>query len=180
MPSRFFNPVSNALQIHTVVDQPLTDMSHGHISCRPLGMEPIQFEWTGPNGQPVQVDASGSEAYGVVPGRYRIVARDANNLTATVTLDVASLFPSALVISDYSVVPASTDCARDGTVEAIGVGLDHGWKFLWTNGVKTDGPVLHDVPSGTYAMLALPQEGKVPTIVHQCPPAYVGVRSRPM
>ena len=57
MPSRFMNPVHNALQMHTVVDQPLTDMSHGRISCRPIGLEPIEFEWTGPNGRAVQVDA---------------------------------------------------------------------------------------------------------------------------
>ena len=175
MPARFLNPVQNALQMHTVVDQPLTDMCHGRISCRPLGLEPISFEWTGPNGCAVQVDASGSEAYGIVPGRYRIVATDANGLRANVTLEVESLFPSAIMVSEYRVTPASTGSSRDGAVEAVGLGLCSGWKFLWTNGVETTEPVLRDVACGTYALVALPVDGRVPTLVHQCPPACVGV-----
>ena len=165
---------SMRLQMHTVVDQPLTAYSRGRISCRPVGVDPIEFTWTGP-GNDVTTDASGSEASDVEPGRYRVVATDATGSRADVVLDVAPAFRTALVVQDYHVTPPSTGSARDGTVEAVGVGLGDGWRFLWTHGVETDGPVLRDVPCGTYAAIALPMEDRVPTMVHMCPPARVAV-----
>ena len=162
------------LQMHTVVDQPLTVHSQGRISCRPMGQEPIRFEWMGPNGRSVRVDETGSEAFDVAPGRYRVVATDATGARADVVLDVEPMLPSALVVHEYRVTPASTGHARDGAVEAVGVGLD-GWRFLWTHGVETDGPALRDVPCGTYAMVAMPKGDEVPTVVHQCAPARVTV-----
>ena len=174
MPTRYKGEL---LQMHTVVDQPLTHAALGRISCRPLGHEPIRFEWTGPNGAAVEVDVTGSEAIGVAPGRYRVVAIDANNARADVILDVEPVLPDAVVISAYRVVPASTSTSRDGGVEiAAGAGLDTGWRFLWTNGVETDGPRLRDVPSGAYAAVAIPHDdSRVPTTIHQCPPARVTV-----
>lgn len=166
---------STGLQMHTVVEQPLTDSSYGRISCRPTGAEPIEFAWTGPGRNEVQLDASGSEAHAVEPGRYRVVAIDATGSRADVVLDVEPAFPMALVVQEYKVTPTSTSSARDGVVEAVGMGLGDGWRFLWTHGAETEGPVLRDVPCGTYAAIALPMEDRVPTMVHMCPPARVTV-----
>lgn len=166
------------LQMHTTVDQPLTTLSHGRISCRPIGAEPITFEWTGPNGADVRVDTTGSEAWDVSPGRYRVIATDANGARADVSLDVEPMLPTAMFVQEYKVTPASSGTARDGVVEAIGVGLDMGGRFLWTHGTETSGPVLRDVPCGTYAVTPLPLVGAtVPTLVHTCPPARVTVAS---
>jgi hypothetical protein len=161
------------LQMHTIVDQPLTNVSQGRIFCRVMGMEPINFVWYGPDGSDVQTGASGAEAYGVMPGRYRIVATDAENQRADVTLDVEAMFPSALIVREYRVTSASTSTSRDGTVEAVGQGLEDGWKFLWTHGHETNTPILQDVPCGLYTAMPLPKEGKVPTFIHQCSPARV-------
>ena len=162
------------LQMHTVVDQPLTVSGTGRISCRPMGLEPIEFEWSGP-GTAVETDASGSEAKAVQPGRYRVVAVDATGSRADVYLDVEPTHPDAVVVREYRVMPASTGSARDGSVEAVGHNVGTG-RFLWTNGVETTGPTLRDVPCGTYACIPLPTEdGKVVTLVHQCAPAKVTV-----
>lgn len=179
MPSLFHS--SPALQMHTIVSQPLTRSSHGRISCCPIGLEPIVFEWTGPNGRHVEVDASGSEAYSVVPGSYRVRATDASGATTLVAVDVEPVLPDALVVNEYRVTPATTGMARDGVVEAVGIGLEEGWRFLWTHGAETDGPVLRHAPCGTYSLAPLPKHGgdlTVPTMVHQCAPARVsaGVR----
>lgn len=164
-----------SLQMHTIVDQPLTAASTGRISCRPLGREPIEFQWTGPRGT-VHLDSSHSEAIAAEPGRYRVVAVDADNSRAEVVLDLEPAFPEACVVKSYHATPASTSSARDGTVEAIGVGLD-GRRFLWTHGAETDGPVIRDVPCGIYAAIAVPAvEGeRAPLTVHECEPARVGV-----
>ena len=139
-----------------------------------MGLEPIDFQWTGPNGSTVQLDATGSEADAVGPGRYRIVATDATGATADVVLDVEPVLTSACVISEYRTTSASTSHARDGGVEALGDGLE-GMRFLWTNGVQTDGPVLRDVPVGTYAAVPLPVGEQIPLLVHKCAPARVVV-----
>lgn len=164
------------LQMHTVVDQPLTATSHGRISCRPMGQEPIEFVWTGPQGARVQLDDTGSEAFAVVPGRYRVVAHDGTGAKADVVIDVEPALPNAVVVREYRTTNASTGTARDGSVEAVGAGLDAGWRFLWSNGVTTETPVLRDVTCGTYACTAMPsRDGEVPVVVHQCAPGVVGV-----
>ena len=134
--------------MHTIVDQPLTNVSMGRISCKAMGIEPFQFVWCGPDGRDVQTDITGEHAYGVLPGRYRIVATDAQGQHADVTLDVEAMFPSALVVTEYRVTGASTSTSRDGTVEAIGQGLEDGRRFVdpWIRNGYTRAP---DVPCGS-------------------------------
>ena len=168
-------PPSSRLVVHTVVEQPLTLFSVGRISCRPTGRDPISFSWCGPNGAEVQTDASGAEAFGVVPGRYRIDVVDGSGATAELSVDVEPAYSSAVVVREYRVTPASTSSSRDGSVEVVGHGVSH-CRFLWTNGAETDGPLLRDVPCGVYVATALPRGGKVPTMVHACAPALVGCR----
>lgn len=172
------------LQVHTVVDQPLTRYSVGRISCRPVGMEPITFEWSGPTGARMQLDETESEAYDVPPGRYRIKCTDATGARADLVVDVEPVHEHGVVVHEYRTVPASTGHARDGSVEAVCSGVVPGvHRFLWTTGVETDGPVLRDVPCGCYvASVVVGKEDEAPVVVviHACPPAHVRVRDKGM
>lgn len=168
----------DAMQMVVVVERPLTQISHGKISCRPLGREPITFQWMAPGGSPVQVDQSGSEAFAIVPGRYRIVATDAFGNVADVNVDVNEMIPQSIIIERYTCVPSSTLHARDGSITAEGVGLDKVERFLWSNGTETATPTLKDVASGTYTIM--PLQGKNEThmsCIHLCPPGKIAVRS---
>lgn len=161
------------LQLHTVVDQPLTELAYGRITCRPMGIAPFRFAWHGPTGDTVQTDDSGAQAFGVVPGKYRVVVQDQQDRVADVTLQVEPVFPNAIVVRDYKVSHASTSYARDGEVEVVGYGFETSQRFLWSNGIETTGPVLRDVQVGVYVATALADDGKTLTVVHQCAPARV-------
>jgi hypothetical protein len=162
------------LQMHTVVEQPLTFSGTGSISCRPLGQEPIEFTWLTPDGTTPQLENSDSEAKNLGPGRYRITAVDANGSEALVLVEIKPMFSSAVCIEGYRISPASTTFSRDGSVEILGTGIE-GFRYLWTNGTETDGCVLKDVPCGTYAAVPLPLSGKTPVLVHSTKPAKVDV-----
>lgn len=112
------------LQMHTVIVQPVAPGCTGRISCHPMGLEPIEFVWAGPNGQAVELDATRSEALQAVPGRYRICATDANGDRADAVVDVEPAFTNAVVVREYRVTHASTTHARDGSIVALGTGLD--------------------------------------------------------
>lgn len=169
-------PPSRILQMHVVVEQPLTSISAGRISLRPLGRDPVKVQWSAPNGGTVQVDASGTEAYGVLPGRYKVSAVDAEGKYAEVHVDISPLVHQAAIVREYHVTPASNGLSRDGRVEAIGDGLDGVERFLWTHGCETTVPVLHDVPCGIYALTPLPsQSSGTRVLVHLCAPACVGI-----
>lgn len=145
-----------------------------------MGVEPIDFAWTGPGGSNVELDATRSEAVQAPPGRYRVVATDAAGHRADVVLDVEPMLLDAVVIRSYTTAPASTSLARDGSVEAVGEGLGRGGvRYLWSNGATTDAPVLRDVPSGVYAAVPFvddPGDDPPPTMLHLCKPARVDVR----
>lgn len=162
------------LQMHTVVQQPMTSSGTGSISCRPLGQEPIEFTWLTPDGTAPQLENSNSEAKHLKPGRYRITAVDANGSEALVLIDIEPMFTSAVCVEGYKVSPASTTFSRDGSVEIMGTGVD-GYRYLWTNGTETEGSVLKDVPCGTYAAVPLPTRGKTPILVHSTEPGKVDV-----
>ena len=122
------------------------------------------------------LDASMSEASNVAPGRHRVRATDSNGDRADVIVDVEPMFSNAVVVTSYSVRPASTRFSRDGEVEAIGSGFSSSMRFLWTSGVETDTPRLSDVPCGSYALVAIStSEDSSPVTVHRCAPARVGV-----
>lgn len=162
------------LQMHVVVDQPVAIGGVGRISCRPVGREPVAFQWS----HPLELDATGSEASGVAPGRYRVVAVDALQSRADVSVDVQPSLPGAVVVEEYRSTPASTSRARDGAVEAVlAAPLADGVRLLWTSGVETDGAVLRDVPCGVYAAVAVARGGRgpPPPTVHLGAPARVEV-----
>ena len=156
------------LQMHTVVDQPLTSDAHGRISCRPLGQEPIRFEWSGPRGDAVSTDATGTEAYAVQVGRYRIEATDATGARADVVLDVAPMRPRALVVREYRATPASTSSARTAASRRW---APTGGDGAFCGARRRDGrPVLRDALRTTRPCAAA-RGRQVPTLVHECGPA---------
>lgn len=164
------------LQMHTIVEQPLLYAATGRISCKPIGLHPIEFEWHSEDNAEVETDSSGSIAVNLMPGRYRVTATDASGAVADALVDVNPTCEDAVTIDGYMVNHASTTYARDGTIEIVGSGLE-GYDYLWSNGVRTSGPVIHNVPCGTYAATPLQREGdaQVPVLLHRCAPAQVDV-----
>ena len=166
------------MQMHTVVTPPLTPAEWGSVSCRPMGQEPIQFDWSGGAPGALELDESGSEATSAAPGRYRVRATDANGEYADVVVDVSPMYERAVVVREYRVRPASTSHSRDGEVVVVGSGLDDpSIRLLWTSGVETSAPRLADVPCGTYSVVAVAADPRddAPVTVHACAPARVGV-----
>ena len=162
--------------MHTVVEQPVTKSLTGRIVCHAAGRHPIAFDWVGPTTATVVTSDDGSEALDVGPGNYRVTATDADGECAEQAVHVAPVAHAAVCITGYRTTAASSSVARDGAVEAIGDGLG-AWRFAWTNGVTTTGPILHDVPTGTYAALPVPDpDHPAPTVVHTGAPGHVGVR----
>lgn len=171
MPSRA--PAQTTFQMHVVVTQPMTSGDTGRISCRPLGMEPIQFRWT----PPVETDETGSEAFAVPVGRYRIRAVDANDEVADIVVDVGARYDRVAIVQEYRVQNATTGTSRDGRVEAVGVGLDTpGLRFHWSNGVETEHPILADVPCGRYVVTCT-CEDETFSCIHETSVAVVTVRA---
>lgn len=168
-----------SFQLHAVVEQPVSVLCPGKITCRPVGPAPIVVEWSGPRGTEIQLDETRCEAYGLDPGRYTVRARDGEGARATLTVDVRPVLAadSTLVVCAYETTPASSGSARDGSIRALGHGLAEWRRFLWSNGVETEEAVLKDVREGTYFVSPLPLEGRVPLFVQRCAPGEVGVGS---
>tara|TARA_B100000945_G_scaffold319442_1_gene326653 strand:- start:4048 stop:4599 length:552 start_codon:yes stop_codon:yes gene_type:complete len=79
------------------------------------------------------------------------------------------------IIDSYKVTHASNDMARDGVIEAYISHIDINSKFLWTSGVITNEPILHDVSPGIYCVTVISND-KVPIpFYHGCSPAIVNV-----
>lgn len=176
MPS-FSGSNRKTLQLHAIVEQPLTPLSFGRISCVAVGLEPIQFTWKGPYGKEIQLDATRSEAYSLASGRYTIKAIAADESRAEVSVDVAPALSSVMAINEYAVEPASSGNSCDGSVRAKGCNLESWNRFLWSNGTETTEAVLRDVRHGWYSVVPLPVDGTVPTFVQYCAPGQVPVAS---
>jgi hypothetical protein len=171
MPTR----TARTLQLNAIVEQPLTPLSLGRISCVAIGLEPIHFQWRGPQGKNIQLDATRSEAYGLSPGRYHIQAEAADHARAEILVDIAPAIADAIAVNEFRCIAASSGVARDGSIQAIGHGLDRWTRFLWSNGVETKEAVLRDARPGWYSMVPLPVDGNMPVFVQYCRPALVEV-----
>jgi len=173
---------ASPLQLIAIVELPLTPYSTGSILCRTVGgVVPIEFHWRGLSSHQQQQQQQQqqqslaqrvSEVFGLLPGRYTVVATDARGAESELTIDVEPAFVDAVVVSEYRVTHATTSHSRDGSVEVVGRGLGE-CRFFWTYATVTDGPILHDVPCGTYA--ATPLCGGV--VLHQAAPAQVRVHA---
>ena len=161
------------LQLHTSVEQPLTTLSRGRITCDVVGQDPIRYEWTDPDGRCMTVPPPGHEAHDLSVGTYHVVAVDGTDARADAYVQVRPSLPHAVVVTGYVASPASSGVARDGAVEAHGHGMAACNRFLWSNGVVTPTPRLVDVGCGSYSVLPISYGDDphlVPVVVHTCAP----------
>lgn len=163
------------LQLHTVVEQPLTPLHTGRISALPVGRAPILFTWTGPDGMDVPLDSSRSVAYDLAPGRYTVTAVDASEAVAEAHITILRSTLDAVVVSGYETTGTTSSSSSDGQVVATGHNLSSQKRFLWSNGAVTPSARLSGVREGTYFVSPYPEEGERVTFVQTCPPAQVRV-----
>lgn len=107
-------------------------------------------------------------------GTYNIRVRDAKCDEAECTVSVSLITLPAVV--GYKVTHATGDSARDGHLQVMTRGLNrHHQQFLWSNGIITTTPELHDVEPGTYVAVPIgdraDQKGFV--FIHECAPAVI-------
>ena len=147
----------------------------GSIECHASGA--TSYEWFR-DGAPARLalDDAGTHAADVEPGVYEIVARAPTGATVRAQTTVQTV--DIPCIDGYDVTHASNDAARDGSIVVRGRNLDR-CEFLWTNGVFTTGPVLHDVRPGTYVATPLRDRLGVATHVHASAPAIVLMSRHP-
>lgn len=161
------------LQVQTIVEQPLTALSVGRISCTAIGLEPITFNWRAPHGKEIQLDSTGSEAYGLAPGRYAVHVESNDGSKADVSVDIAPSLKRVIAVNEYVCKPTSSGVSFDGSVQAQGHGLESWTRFLWSNGAETTEPVLRDARPGWYSLTPLPVGEDVPVFVQYCAPGQV-------
>ena len=171
MPSRN----KRTLQLSAIVQQPITPLSFGRISCVAIGLEPIQFFWKGPRGNNIQLDATRSEAFGLTPGRYHVRAEDFSEASSEMSVDIVPAYDNIVAVNEFQCTDASSGVAFDGSVTALGYGLHRWGRFLWSNGVETNEAILRDARPGLYTMIPLPVDDEMPVFVQYCKPAVVGV-----
>ena len=165
------------LSLQVYIEQPLTSVSRGKVRCVALGKEPLRFQWTGPPGQNIVLDVSGSEASELLPGSYLVHVVDGRGFSADAKIDLRACLPDALVVQRYECTPSSVLHSRDGTVRAIGPNLDSWNHFIWSDGTRTTEPVLHDVCSGSYSLTLLgDSNGNIPPLMQLCAAAWVPVK----
>lgn len=155
------------------IEHIIADLSPGRISLRPIGREPIQYEWRLPPGVPQADGPQRCDLTTDTPGRYTVTATDATGAVASASADVRVVLPDAIVLTEYKTTPCSHGAARDGRVEILGHNL--GWeRWIWSCGVETRLPVLEHAAMGTYTAWPLPApDGRVPKVISLCGPGQV-------
>lgn len=128
----------------------------------------VAIEWM-QNGQAalLQLSADRRRAANVPPGYYVVTVTDATDTEASCVVVVQLV--DILAITGYEVRHASGDTARDGRIRAHLRGGTAS-RFLWSNGVTTTTPELHDVSPGKYVVAPLCEDH---TFLHECAPAVV-------
>ena len=163
-------------QLHVIVEQPINALNLGRVQCIPVGNDDVrgfEFDWKGPPGCSIQLDNTGSEAYGLIPGKYVIHVTDREMKTSVVNVTISPVMVDAIVVKTYITQPSSSGSASDGQIEAVGDGLDKWNRYLWSNGMETQTPVLKDIRPGYYFLTAGSVGGKVPIFIQQCMPGQV-------
>lgn len=116
-------------------------------------------------------------ASNVSMGTYTVdVLFDASRTKRQLSVRI-DVFDMICVLS-YDVTDASSDLTRDGSVKANIINMDQydGLEFLWTSGVVTDTPILHDVPPGIYAVSVVSRNNIVIPFCHITHPAQVTIK----
>tara|TARA_B100001741_G_scaffold210714_1_gene174346 strand:+ start:8481 stop:9044 length:564 start_codon:yes stop_codon:yes gene_type:complete len=173
--SSAFLSTSRMSNVHVCVTPALSSEYGGTIKLS--SNQPISCEWRKDNRTALlNLSNNGMTATNVEPGNYEIICSTPQGYHDTLHVTVKSI--DLLVVDRYIVTHASSDMARDGTVEAIITQIDRkNVRFLWTSGVITNEPILHDVRPGIYAVSII-SNNKVPIpFYHICCPANVHIKS---
>lgn len=148
-------------------------ISKGKISLKPVGREPLFYQWRAPPGVEMG-DVGGSEIGVENPGRYFVTATDADGAIASAYADVRLNLPDAILVTGYQISSCSHGTARDGSVRVEGLNLDRCHRWLWTSGVETTVPVLQNAALGVYTATPIAEDGAEPLkFVSVAPPAQV-------
>lgn len=170
----------SGFKISVRVSDALSEERGGRIECIvDGGKSDVHLEWLH-NGASalLHLDDSRMVATKVPPGQYDIMACDASGYTEMISAVVRLEKLPAIV--RYEVAHASSDTARDGCVTAKTQYLDDQTvRFLWTSGVVTSTPVLHDVRPGIYATTPMSIDMLPFPCYHACAPAQVDASRKP-
>jgi hypothetical protein len=166
---------TSTLNVHVCVTPALSSQYGGIIKLS--SNQTISCQWRKNNKTALlNLSNNGMTATNVEPGTYEIICTTPAGECDTIHVAVKNV--DLFAVDKYIVTHASSDMARDGTVEAVITQIDNkNVRFLWTSGVITNEPILHDVSPGTYAVSII-SNNKVPIpFYHICAPAHVQVRS---
>jgi hypothetical protein len=135
---------------------------------------PIRCTWKH-NNQPVILQSDDDDrkcVKNVPPGSYQLIC-SYNQFLEEFEVQVDELeFPK---ISHYEVKHATSDRSRDGRITATVSNIDvNETLFLWSCGVTTTEPTLHDVHPGKYtlSLISKTTNHNIP-FYHACVPAIV-------
>ena len=116
-------------------------------------------------------------AHNVPAGTYEILCRASSGIVQDVRVTVEKI--QLVMVDSYTVTDASNDHARDGIIQANISNLSQNglYKFLWTSGVVTEEPILHDVRPGTYSVNIFSVDRVPIPFYHGCSPATLHVKT---
>lgn len=126
--------------------------------------------------------ARGWKASGLSAGNYDVVCFS-NTAYEKISVQIRMIKSSVnntntnTTILKYKVTHASSDYSRDGHVEAVLSNRPMHASYLWTSGVVTTDPVLHDVHPGTYTCSIISNDETPLSYSHVCQPAIVHIRA---
>jgi hypothetical protein len=174
---------TKTLAFHLIVRDAMASTLHGSVRCVPgsLVQFPVHVEWriNGKlcNPSDIDVDSTGLYARQICPGTecsVSVTDRTGTTETASVVVDVIDV----PVLTEYVCTPASAERSRDGTVEAKVLHAPKGCLFLWTSGIVTREPILHNVTPGVYAATPITADHGMVLYVNAASPCRVSVRPR--
>ena len=110
------------------------------------GVAPYNILWS--NG------STNSVVYPLPPGQYSVTVTDANNCTATGSVDITE--PTPIIVNLVSVSGACSSTTGSITIDATGGVAPYSYQWNYNN---TTGPSLSGVPSGTYYVIVTDANG---------------------
>lgn len=136
--------------------------------------KPITCEWKKQNfAALLSLSQDRMQAINVEPGTYHIHCSTTNGENQIVTATVEKI--DICVVDGYNVTNATNDMSRDGKIEASISNTNSNMLYLWTSGITTDEPILHDVRPGTYCVSIISKDRIPIAFYHGCNPAVVDV-----
>ena len=120
-----------------------------------------KIEWTSHGkSNKIKLNATHTQAIGVMPGRYSVVVVDDEGGCSD-AVEIIMTKIELPVVTSYSAFPASGQISSDGKVIATVDGVPSGttMTIMWSNGSCTSEPVLQGVPPGLYVATVVGIQG---------------------